>query len=405
MGDTAMSERDLSDQFFDIGNLVTISIEMLDSAWNDLRNAEPHGGRCAHAFTGDRYDWFDVPRVTISGSAFPHGGPYSFAPVGLKKRSYCGSFSKSKPSLAINLGRLSEANETAAIGLIGTKYITLNNSRQDDSLIRQALGYELFKRAGVPYSRCNFARVRVNGDDIGLYVNIEPVKEPYVEHNFQGNVNGNLYELEHGEDLTEDILSGERVSFEGFSGFQDRADLQVAAHVLATEGSKGMGWVIDTAEFLRFYAMEVLLKHWDGYSDGRNNSYIYNDVNAIAHPELGDVNLKFIPWGIDQTLQGDREFYLYDEGVVAEHTLADPFLLLRLRRQIGNYTRLIFGEPTYNEFISPLISRMEAVLLSAGENVSDDIESVREQLILVAENDLGVGPDWQSAVSHVLLST
>ena len=31
-------------------------------------------------------------------------------------------------------------------------------------------------------------------------------------------------------------------------------------------------------QYLKIYAMEFFLKHWDGYADNTNNTYIYNDV-------------------------------------------------------------------------------------------------------------------------------
>ena len=34
-----------------------------------------------------------------------------------------------------------------------------------------------------------------------------------------------------------------------------------------------------------------------------NNTYVYNDVNAVAAPGVDDVKFKFIPWGIDQIFQ------------------------------------------------------------------------------------------------------
>jgi hypothetical protein len=67
--------------------------------------------------------------------------------------------------------------------LIGVKKVMSNNAFDDPTHIRQCVGHRLIKDAGVPYSRCNFARVRVNGVDLtsgfeastGLYVNVEPI--------------------------------------------------------------------------------------------------------------------------------------------------------------------------------------------------------------------------------------
>ena len=75
--------------------------------------------------------------------------------------------------------------------------------------------------------------------------------------------------------------------------------------------------MLDLDQFIKIYAMEFFLKHWDGYSDNTNNTYIYNDVRAVEAPGENDVKFKFIPWGIDQTLQPDRPFTLSTEGRIA----------------------------------------------------------------------------------------
>lgn len=397
-----MSEQQLCDALYDMDNVVTVSIEMPEADWTALRNAEPHGGRCAHAFKGDRYDWFNVPEVVISGSSFPLGGAHSFPWVGLRKRSYCGSFSRAKPALAINFAKFNNANEARIENLIGTKYITLNNSRQDRSFIRQALGFELFKLAGLPYSRCNFARVRVNGGDVGLYINIEPIKEPYIQHNFGNKGVRNLYEIDSGEDLNQDTMESGRIGFEGFSNFESKKDLELAADILTARGAVGIDLIIDTAQFIRFFAMEILLKHWDGYTKGRNNAYIFNDVQAVANPTARNINFKFIPWGLDQILQSDRQHEQYDKAVLAKLIVDDPNMLLRLRNQIIKSARTVFGENNDKNVLLPLIAKMENILLAAGhDEVPERITSVRDQLELIT--GWGVVADWQAPLFDVLL--
>ena len=56
--------------------------------------------------------------------------------MGVKKKSFCGSFSNDKPCLHVDLGKYRDANIEAAENLIGSQYLTLNNSIQDPSYIR-----------------------------------------------------------------------------------------------------------------------------------------------------------------------------------------------------------------------------------------------------------------------------
>ena len=80
-----MSKQTLCDKFYNIDNVITIRISMSASDWETLKNAEPHGGRCNHAYTGDRYDWYRTAYVEISGTVFPLAGSHRFMKVGIKK--------------------------------------------------------------------------------------------------------------------------------------------------------------------------------------------------------------------------------------------------------------------------------------------------------------------------------
>ena len=59
--------------------------------------------------------------------------------VGVRKKGFLGSMDTERPSLKIKFGEYVEGQE-----LQGLKRMTLNNSRQDPSLLRQCLAYGLF---------------------------------------------------------------------------------------------------------------------------------------------------------------------------------------------------------------------------------------------------------------------
>ena len=159
--------------------------------------------------------------------------------------------------------------------------------------------------AGLPHSRCNFARVLVNGKLIGqgvdgvngpgIYVNAEPIMKRYIERNFNGNLNGNLYELEHHDDFVSARIPF--IGVESLSKFEDKADLKLADDQIAAHGLAGASQMLDLDQFIKLYAMEFLLKHWDGYSDNTNNTYIYNDVNAVAVTGGGQRQVQDDPLG------------------------------------------------------------------------------------------------------------
>lgn len=372
--------QDLLNSFYGIDNLVTINLTMPAQDWQALMHAEPRGGRCNFGYIGDRYDWFKATSVTVSGTKFPQSG--TFADVGIIKKSYCGSFSTTKPSFRLDFAHTVKANEDAAEKLIGTKTLTLNNSSQDQAYVRQPLGYEIFRQAGLPYARCNFAKVIVNGASLGIFVNLEPYKKQFLKNLFAGNDKGNLYELEVGEDIDPAIVASGKISFE--SGLvPDEKDLTLAATQMATGGLAAAKQVVDYDQFVKLFAMETLLKHWDGFTINVNNTYVYNDVVAVANPNVSNVKLKFIPCGIDQILQEGRNFEIGGKAILARLIRNDAGGKANLFSAIRNFASTIFSKTNHDTVLKPYIDRMEALLNTAGVTPTGDINIVRNQIKLV----------------------
>ena len=118
------------DSLYALDNVVTIKITMPQADWDAVRAEEPAGGRCNFNWKGgERYTWRKATSVEISGTSFP--ARTTFTQVGVKKKSFCGSISSEKPCLDIDFGNFSDANVTVIDGLIGSRYLKINNSIQD----------------------------------------------------------------------------------------------------------------------------------------------------------------------------------------------------------------------------------------------------------------------------------
>lgn len=162
----SVKQQQAMDRLYAIDNVLTVKITMSQADWDASRTEQPAGGVCNFDWQGgSRYTWHKAASVEISGTAFP--AATTFTDVGVKKKSFCGSINSEKPCLQIDFGKFSQATSGAAEDLIGTRYLTLNNSVQDPSFVRQPLAYTLLGMAGLPHSRCNFIRVFVNGTPVG----------------------------------------------------------------------------------------------------------------------------------------------------------------------------------------------------------------------------------------------
>lgn len=321
--------------------------------------------------------------MTISGTKTFSKGK-TFKDVGIIKKSYCGSFSTSKPSLRLDFAKYIKEQEDEIEKLIGTKSITLNNCKQDPSFIRQPLGYELFRQAGVPTPRGNFAKVIVNGVSFGPFFSMEQYKKTMLKNNFDGNGDGNLYELDAGDDLDTSIIKAGKISFESGGDAEDQKDLLVAAEVIAKEGLVGAKKVIDYDAFIKLYAMETIMKHRDGFTINTNNTYLYNDAKAVDDPKIGkDINLKFIPCGIDQLLREKKDFEMGTKAIIAKLIIEDPQGKKDLLAAIKKFATTIFSKKNHDKVLKPYIDRLEALVADAGALPELDINSLRHELKLV----------------------
>ncbi|MYA99564.1 hypothetical protein F4X90_07790, partial [Candidatus Poribacteria bacterium] len=117
--------------------------------------------------------------VSIDGVVFPK--------VGLRKKGFIGSQSHTRPSLKVKLNHIDKKS-----GIEGLTNLTLNNNKQDTSLVSQFMGYALFNAIGSPAPRCAYAKVTVNGENLGIYSHVETVRKPLLKRAFR-NSKGALY--------------------------------------------------------------------------------------------------------------------------------------------------------------------------------------------------------------------
>lgn len=183
---------------------------------------------------------------------------------------------------------------------LGLRKMTLNNMVQDPSMIHETLAYSAFRAAGVPASRTGYAYLRVNGDDIGVYLDLENLDEIGLARIFGAfdKETQHLYEGEGGHDVT----LGGATGFEVDEGKEDNLkDLEDLIEVVNGEGdepwSERVAAKADLAEMTKMWAVEKYIDHWDGYSGHAipgfrpNNYYLYSDPSG---------RFQMLPWGADQ---------------------------------------------------------------------------------------------------------
>jgi hypothetical protein len=272
--------------------VVPIELAVGERGWQTLREqrhdlAAVATSLCSSEPAASPYTW-QAAHARVDGDV--HDAAF------VRKKGFFGSDSADKPSLKVKWKSDDGADgDDHNDGVGRLRSLTLNNAASDPSFVRQCLAYLVFERAGVPAPRCGFARVVVDGVDRGVYVHVESLKEPLFARLF-GSTAGRLYEGQLA-----DFRPGMQELFEGKDGADAADESAIAALTAALDTDDdallpALEPLVDLDGFFRFWAVEALVAHLDGYANNRNNFFVWRGDD--------DRRLKFLPWGVDETFDG-----------------------------------------------------------------------------------------------------
>lgn len=274
------------DDFFPTDHVLDVQITVAEKDWDTLRLQsrnffEALNEKRREAPIPGPYTYVPAS-VKIDGREFPN--------IGLRKKGFIGSQSKSRPSLKVKLNFVDKS-----ANIDGLKNLTFNNNKQDISLLSQYMGYRLFNAAGSPASRCSLAKVTVNGEELGIYSHVESIKSHFCKREF-GTDQGTLY-----EGTVVDFYDDWEGSFENKFGDDAVGREQIRKLTAALQQplddkfESKIGELVDLDSFYTFWAVEGLLGFWDGYSGNNNNFFVY------LNPKTNKFH--FVPWGLDAAFE------------------------------------------------------------------------------------------------------
>ena len=191
---------------------------------------------------------------------------------------------------------------------LGLRHVALDNGIEFGSLFSEPLITDILRREGVKASRCNYARVSLNGQPAGVYVNVERIDRSFLARNFD-SPKGPLFKVDHeGPGAGLRYLGSDpaeyKATFELHSGDQEKAyaELVTFIHwlnqpVLSAAALKGK---LDMDRFTKTTAVMLFSGAFDQYTGwGAHNYYLYS--NPSNH------QWTYIPWDLDVGF-ADRAF-------------------------------------------------------------------------------------------------
>lgn len=211
--------------------------------------------------------------------------------VGIRLR---GNTSRSKPKKSFKI----KFKEFGGQKFFDLKKFNLKAEVNDPSLVREMLTLRAFRNMNVPAARTHHAEVYINGEYMGVYLNVEQIDDEFVQARFVYDA-GNIYKCYWGANLLNDgqIYDEGIYELETNKLANDRSVLANFVKVLNTTPSSSfeeeLEKVFDVDRFIRYLAVEVLTGHWDAYSYNKNNFYLYeNDTTGLV---------EFIAYDTDNT--------------------------------------------------------------------------------------------------------
>ncbi|KAL0092373.1 coth protein-domain-containing protein [Phycomyces blakesleeanus] len=277
--------------------------------------------------------------------------------------------------------------------LYSYRRLKLRSIANDDSYLRERIGYDIIGSVGLATTKYSYVRVVLNDKPLGLFGFIEAFQNPWLLNEFANGdedyENGPLYQgkyltaesmmagvssdlsyygnnitkYELGQyDLKEDPAKGE-------PSFQPLMDFTKFVYDAPTNTSDAVEvWqkTFDTDSFLRSMALEILMGYSDGYITMTNNFYIYYETKSSR--------FIYMPSDIDMTL--GSSFFKISDVASGNYSTYPSFY----KRPLLNKILEVPGFKTQFEDLIFDITKKLFNLKKLGPRIDDQAEMIAEDV-------------------------
>jgi spore coat protein CotH len=162
-----------TDQFYDADSVQTIHLDVKSEDLERLQRALPR-----RIYVPATFRWNEQ---TLENVGIRYKGNSSSSPEWSHKRGFL-----------VDFGEFEKGQR-----FLGLRHVALDNGLQFGSLFSERLITDILRGVGVKASRCNYARVELNGKPIGVYVNVERIDKPFLARHFE-SADGELFKVDEG---------------------------------------------------------------------------------------------------------------------------------------------------------------------------------------------------------------
>jgi spore coat protein H len=248
----------------------------------------------------------------------------------------------------------------------GFKELSMSPGANDNSLIREKAGSDIFRMAGIPCSQTAFYKVYIDfGEGLkycGVYTMVEVVDDTMLKNQL-GSKSGNIYKPESN------FKSFVQSQFEKKNNEEeaDYTDVQTTIAILnsnlrtanPSQWRAELEQVFNVTHFLKWLAVNTTMLNWDTYGRMAHNYYLYNQTDGLM----------WIPWDNNESMmnRGGQAITISlstvgDNWPLIRNIMDDPVYEFQYKEFVQIFTSTVFKSDKmntlftqYHELISPYV--------------------------------------------------
>lgn len=190
----------------------------------------------------------------------------------------------------------------------GLDKLNLDSSFQDNSYMKNYLALDMMRHMGVATPLTSYAQVKVNGQNIGLYLAVEEPEEAFAKRNFGKNY-GKLYKPDYRrlEDPNQDVAlqyTGDSIgNYDNIfrnqkfkTSDEDKRRLIESLQKIAER--RDLEEAVDIEQVMRYFAVQVFVVNLDSYLGPTGHNYFLYEEDGRLQMLPWDYNLAFATYSL-----------------------------------------------------------------------------------------------------------
>lgn len=248
----------------------------------------------------------------------------------------------------------------------GKTALNLNAEYTDKSMIRSAVSSRLFHKSEHPCFNTQFARVYLNNQFLGLFLEVENMDEQFLKRN-DFDPSGNLFKATKDGacmsifDQVEEKWENKTSRKNGFS------QLKQLIHDVNTVADKDYHAFVqqhfDYASLINLLAMNMYLANGSTYY---HNYYLFHDLGKSGKWYI-------FPWDLDKTIHYYHwKPYVYNvtssdwesDNALVERCFLNEQIMLDIKARLSFLDEKLFTESVINQIINSVAADIEPILMT-----------------------------------------